>query len=75
MVIENHAAPLLVHNVIHEGRSGGVLIRGAGTRGRLEDNDVWGTEQAGIAIVGGADPSIVANRCGMWGRIGDDFGL
>ena len=63
MVIENHAAPLLIRNAIHEGRSGGVLIRGAGTRGRLESNDIWGTEQVCVAIVGGADPTIITNRC------------
>ena len=73
MVIENHAAPLLVHNVIHEGRSGGVLIRGAGTRGRLEANDLYGTEQACVAVVGGADPTIVGNRYGR-GREGGGEG-
>ena len=63
MVIENRASPLLVRNLIHEGRSGGVLIRGVGTRGRLEDNHIWGTEQACVAIVGGADPTIISNKC------------
>ena len=48
---------------IYGGKEGGLSIFGAGTRGRLENCNVWGNEKFGVKIALEADPLLQACRC------------
>ena len=49
---------------IHDGKSAGVVLRGAGTKGRLEGCDVARNEKSGIEIQG-ADPVVADCKCAL----------
>ena len=67
--IRSGAAPRVCHNFIHGAVTDpahprstmGVFFEGSGTRGRLEDNDVFDND-LDVSVENGADPLIVRNR-------------
>ena len=48
---------------VHDGKGSGVLVRGAGTKGRLEGVDIARQAGAGLQILGGADPLAADCTC------------
>ena len=61
MEIKTGGDPTLRRNQIHDGKSGGVLVRDGG-RGTLEDNDITGNTRAGVEIRAGGDPTLRRNQ-------------
>ena len=59
--IHDGAAPQLLRNRIHDGKSSGVGIYANG-RGTLEDNEIFGNAHAGVTIRGGCNPTLRRNR-------------
>ena len=45
---------------VHDGKFAGVVFIGAGTKGRMENCDVFDNEKGGVAVSGGAAPLVVA---------------
>ena len=46
---------------IFEGKNAGVMFSNVGTKGRLEECEIWGNESVGVAFQDGADPLV--SRC------------
>ena len=61
MLIADGADPVVISNTIHDSDSTGVLVRGAATKGRLEQNVVWGNKEGGIGVYAGSDPILLGN--------------
>ena len=56
------SGPVIVANKIHRNKSRGVSIVGISERSaKLEENRIFENGGSGVAILGGADPSLVAN--------------
>jgi parallel beta-helix repeat protein len=60
VAIRGGADPRLRRNKIHDGKQNGVFIQDGGL-GTLEDNDITGNENAGVAIKTG-NPTLRGNR-------------
>ena len=43
---------------IHGGQQGGVIVSGAGTKGRLEACQIWANTIVGVAVQKGGDPTL-----------------
>ena len=39
-----------------------MLVDGIGTKGRLENNNIWGTRESCVHIQKGSDPLVIGNR-------------
>ncbi|MGY1623845.1 right-handed parallel beta-helix repeat-containing protein [Geodermatophilus sp. SYSU D00965] len=76
--VRDGCRPELSDNRIGLGLGGGVLVRGPGTRPRIEHNDISGNRDAGVAITEQAQPVLRGNRIhdgygpGLW--VGDGGG-
>ena len=55
------SCPAPRHLSIHDGAGSGLAITGAGTKGRLEDCEVWGNSICGLYVMEEGDPTLA--RC------------
>ena len=61
VVVQSGADPIIASNRIHEGLNAGVFVHGVGTKGQLENNQIWRNRLSNFIIAGGSDPSFVTN--------------
>jgi F-box protein 11 len=61
VAIHGGAAPHLRHNLIHDGKSSGIVVF-EGATGTLEHNEIFGNECAGVEIKEGGNPILRVNR-------------
>ena len=61
VAIHGGAAPHLRRNLIHDGKSSGIVVF-EGATGTLEHNEIFGNECAGVEIKEGGNPNLRVNR-------------
>ena len=54
--------PPLSARRVRDGLSGGVIIHGVETKGRLEGCEISGNKMSGVQITAGANPAVVSCR-------------
>ena len=56
------ACPILTSNIIRDGLDAGLLFSGIGTKGRLEDCDIYENICSGLEVRDSADPVVTENK-------------